>query len=75
MGIFRRGMFAQIDIVASSSPYKGVEIATSLMTVPRIITARKLNRIDFGIGDKNLGNTALRDKSFYIFFLHPSNLS
>ena len=60
-------MLPQIDTVASSSPYKGTEIATSLMTVPRIITAIKLNKIDFGIGDKNLGDTALSYKSFYIF--------
>ena len=66
------GMLAQIDIVASSSPYKGIEIATSLMTIPRIITAIKLNRIDFGIGDKNLGDTALSYKSFYIFFYNQA---
>ena len=65
----KSGIFPQIDIVASSSPCKGVVIPTSRMIVPRTITARKLYRTDLEVGESNKEVTTIRDERGYIKFV------
>jgi hypothetical protein len=69
VGISKRGIFAQIDTVASSSPFKGVVIPITLIVIPRIIIARKQNWVDLEIGKKNRGVTKCRKNiSILIYF-------